>query len=105
MLYRLVDSHSCWVGGLTPYAASKMIEAETDAKLDSADNHKILELTGHFPALIHVACNWWSFEEARVSSSDWLTSLLEYPAMEVRLRTIWSELTQREKKLSVLVTL
>ena len=99
MLYRLVDSHSCWVGGLTPYAAAKMIEAETDQKLDTSNNHKLLALTGHFPALIHVACNWWAFEEERLNSADWLTSLLEYSAMEVRLRSMWSELSHREKAL------
>lgn len=99
MLYRLVDSHRCWVGGLTPYAAARMVEAETDQKLDSTNNHQLLSLTGNFPALIHVACNWWAFEEERLISADWLSSLLQYSAMEVRLRSMWSELSQREKAL------
>lgn len=99
MLYRLVDSHSCWIGGLTPFAAAQMVETEAGQALGTADNHKLLALTGHFPMLIHVACNWWSFEEERLSSADWLTSLLEYPAMDVRLRSIWGELTYREKAL------
>ncbi len=99
----ILDSHTCWVGPLLEKDARHMIAHRTQhlgEPLSDEVFEYILAVTGGYPSLIRVVCDWWvEAKETAVSptSSKWETRLLPQQNVQHRLGQIWYGLTQEEQ--------
>lgn len=99
----ILDSHTCWVGPLIAKDARHMIAHRTQhlgEPLSDEVVEYILAVTGGYPSLIRVVCDWWEdANETAISpiSSKWETRLLPQQNVQHRLGQIWYGLTQEEQ--------
>lgn len=96
----LLDSNVHWLKPLNEDNSHYIIEyhLRTASTLpETADIRQIYHISGGYPALIRVACQWWSTNEKKPDSSKWIDVLLELPDMRYRLEKIWYSLTQSEQ--------
>lgn len=106
-LQGILDSHTCWVGPLCETDARHMIAHRTQhfpEPLPEQVIERVLRLTGGYPSLIRVICEWWSDgKETAVASSfsfasdNWETALLTQQNIQHRLGKLWYGLTQEEQ--------
>lgn len=88
----ILDSHTCWIGPLLEIDARHMMAHRTQHFSDPLTNEgsaKIMALTGGFPSLIRVVCDYWPQIDQ--------TQLLSQENVQHRLEHIWSGLTQEEQ--------
>ena len=104
----LLDTHVCWVRPLSEVDGRFMIQHQLqDMTVPEEDVVQLLTLTGGYPSLLRVACNWYrtaqTFEVVRSSASpetsevSWLDLLLAQPNTQHRLREWWVGLSQEEQ--------
>lgn len=102
-LYEVLDTHICWVGAMSKADAYRLITEEThmaERQPDEATVEKLLKLTGHYPALLKMACHWWQTTQ-KPPSSKWAKLLLTEPICHYRVQEIWSGLSLEEQQVLV----
>lgn len=103
-LYRLLDTHICWVGAMSRTDSLAFIQQEArragQTVTDAEANH-LFALTGGYAALLKAACAWLVHQQPRssadTSADQWLAALRLQPTLKNRLSEMWRELTQEEK--------
>lgn len=99
----ILDSHTCWVGPLLEKDARHMIAHRTQhlsEPLADETIESILAITGGYPSLIRVVCDWWDGDEETAvfpPPNKWETKLLSQQNVQHRLEQIWYGLTQEEQ--------
>lgn len=96
----LLDSHTCWVGSLQKEDALNLIRRETRTltkKLTHTEEQFLLDLTGHYPALLKEVCRWWRSTSEKPPLRQLVEPLMSYPSLQHRLKALWASLTQEEQ--------
>ena len=92
-LQGILDSHTCWVGPLSEKDARHMVAHRTqhlDEPLSDEVVEYILAITGRFPSLIRVVCNWWvTAKETAISPS--LANGKQDCSPSKMCNTVWSK--------------
>jgi len=99
-LQGILDTHICWVGPLAEPDARHMIQRQTQSlpePIPEAAMGRLLQLSGGYPSLLRVLCDWWMNESQNVPVSAWATALLAKRNCQHRLRNIWQRLTDEEQ--------
>ena len=99
-LYRLLDTHICWVGAMSRADSLAFIQQETrraGQTITEAEAEQLIALTGGYAALLKAACAWLVHQQPRPSADAWLAALRLPPTLQNRLADIWRELTQEEQ--------
>ena len=99
-LFRLLDTHICWVGAMSRADSLAFIQQETrraGQTITEAEADHLFALTGGYAALLKAACAWLVYQRLRPSADAWLAALRLQPTLQNRLADIWRELTQEEK--------
>ncbi len=97
----ILDTNTCWVGPLNQADARRMIAYRTRrlrSPLSEQTVCRLLDLTGGFPSLIRVACDWRLTLEKEPSRNRWADILLQKQNMQHRLSEMWNGLTQEEQQ-------
>jgi hypothetical protein len=98
-LYEILDTHVHWVGPMNRDDARSLIEQEihsTDAHPIESDVDAFIKLSGGFPSLLKVICNWWQVTPDRGASDKWLEVFLNDSNINYRLQEILTGLSQEE---------
>jgi hypothetical protein len=100
-MLELFDSHTCYVGPMTPDDSRDMLAnvlRTAPTQPDSTEVEAMLRLSGGFASLLKVIAQWWMLTPERSTTpADWLTPLFDNPAVRHRLERLWQGLTQEEK--------
>lgn len=102
-MYELLDSHICWVGGMSDSDARYVLTKATRTakrELTESEVEKMLLLAGNFPVLIKAIGNWWSRTQMTISEiSEWPSpsALAAEHQFEFRLGRLWKGLTEEEQ--------
>ncbi len=105
-LQGILDTHTCWVGPLCAADARYMIAHRTrhlPEPLTEPVIARMLAITGGYPSLLRVVCDWWTVGETAVTPphfhtpADWEAALLRQQNTRHRLGEIWHGLTQEEQ--------
>ena len=100
-LRHLLDTNVCWIGPLNSKDTADMtrfrIRHQT-REINQQELDDLFALTGGFPALIRVVCDWWLAAQGLPIDLNLPSQLLERPNVLHRLGRIWDGLTQEEKK-------
>lgn len=100
-LQEILDTHICWVGPLAEADVRHMITRRTHHLREPLSEPAIARLilvTGAYPSLIRVACNWWA-ELEKTAVADWEAALLQKQNVQHRLGEIWNSLTLEEQEI------
>lgn len=98
-VYHLLDSHVCWVGPLVAADAAQMVARHVQGLLEpmpEAALAHLLSLTGGYPSLLQVACNWWMTAQ-ETPLPAWADILGKRQDMQHRLQALWAGLSQEEQ--------
>jgi hypothetical protein len=94
----LLDTYICRVGPLSEADGRDMITHQLrDLTLSEKDSAKLLALTGAYPSLLRVGCQWYRQTAERPPHAGWLDALLAQPNTQHRLREWWQGLSQEEQ--------
>lgn len=97
----LLDTHVCWVGPLSEVDGRFMINHQLRGlTVPEADVVRLLTVTGQYPSLLRVACQWYRVQTSEVwetSEVSWLELLLAQTNTQHRLREWWQGLSQEEQ--------
>ena len=99
-LQGILDTHICWVGPLAEADARHMIQRQTqylNEPIPEAAMTHLLQLSGGYPSLLRVLCDWWMNESQNVPVSLWGKTMLAKRNCQHRLRDIWQRLTDEEQ--------
>lgn len=99
-LLDLFDTHTCWVGALSPEDAVHLIHYETERlglRLTHSEEQCFLELSGRYPLLLKAICRWWRSSFQKPSLHHLIEPLMDQLAVQVRLKALWAGLTQEEQ--------
>lgn len=101
-LYEILDAHVCRLRPLTiPDAQQLIIRRTQDAAVspDQGVMDALVTLTGGYPSLLKVACQWWVDAPSAPDSpmSTWLDALLAIRPIRHRLQEMWDDLSQEEQ--------
>lgn len=97
VVFELLDVNECWVGALREPDSKQMIlrELKGNQNLTQAED-RIIQLTGGYPMLIRIVCNWLQTNE-NYKKDNWDAALMRQPMLLRRLKRIWESLTQEEQ--------
>ncbi|MCL4266939.1 MAG: winged helix-turn-helix domain-containing protein [Anaerolineae bacterium] len=99
-LQGILDTHVCWVGPLTEADVRHMVIRRTrhlGEPLSEQATERLIRVTGAYPSLIRVACNWWG-KLGQTAVTDWEEALLQKQSVQHRLSEIWNSLTLEEQQ-------
>jgi hypothetical protein len=99
-LQGILDTHVCWVGPLTEADARHMIQRQTqylNEPIPETAMSQLWQLSGGYPSLLRVLCDWWMNESQNVPVSLWGKTVLAKRNCQHRLRDIWQRLTDEEQ--------
>lgn len=99
-LYHILDTNVCWVkplseGELRAMVATELQAAET--RPGESELKHLWRLTGGYPSLVRLFCQWWLTAEDRAALNQWQETLLPWRSTQYRLGKIWNALTQEEQ--------
>lgn len=97
----ILDTNICWVGPLQEADARHMIAYRLRQLANPLPEQvmlHLLDLTGGYPSLIRVVCNWLLASEYPKVHVDWAEKLLSMQNMRHRLGELWHGLTQEEQQ-------
>ncbi len=99
--YELFDIHVCWVGAMVEADARQLLKQVIPATVtppSEAEIKGLFALSGGFPALLRVACQWWlTTLHNKPPLAKWQQALLKEDAIQHRLDKMWHSLTQEEQ--------
>ena len=101
-LYALLDTHVCWVGGMTPADARWVIDNIIQIRghaFDEETIERLIELTGGYAALLKAAGLWLTRAAVPTDPAEWLEALLAETSVQNRLQTLWQSFTGEEQLL------
>jgi hypothetical protein len=101
-LVRTLTTHTYTLGPLCPADARQLIERRTrnlGAPPTEPEIAEMLALTGGYPMLLKLLCEWWLLTPARPPLDQWFATLSAMPALQRRLHEIWAGLTQEEQQI------
>jgi hypothetical protein len=99
-MYELFDSHTCYVGALTPDDSRHMLGALPGMRSRTpqpAEVDAFLRLSGGFPVLLKAIGQWWLGATNHPPPHTWLELLLADNTFQFRLERLWQGLTQEEQ--------
>ncbi len=99
-MYELLDSQICWVGAMEGPDARQLIAQvighscryPTELEVDT-----MLQLSGHFPAILKAICHWWLNAPDLPEPARWGDVLASERSIDHRLAKMWGSLTQEEQ--------
>ena len=99
-LYALLDTHLCWVGGMSAADARFVIGNVTRAMgraLSEAEIKHLIELTGGYASFLKAAGLWLARIATPPAPEQWVATWLAEPSFQSRLQVLWQNLTGEEQ--------
>ncbi len=103
-LYEILDAHLYWLGAIAEEDARWVIHQVAEStgwSFREEDIHRLLDLTGRYPALLRAAAGWLAEVAPLAGPEAWARAMSAQRPIQNRLEEIWSGLT-REEQLALL---